>query len=353
MKTQITIYKPKGLSTAALANLVQSKLAWKEIFYHSNLCINRKGIVVFSNNLAKLETLKKKPANNVIAITDLWKYQKNVVLLNGLKKINFKITNLLIGEFDLIHKGHLQLLLNDDLTILTFLNNPGKQDLVLDINAKIDQLQKFQPKKIIVYDIKEENLEAETFLKKYLKMLNPKQIYVGSHFHFGKNGLGDISLLASAFNVTVIPRNQAYATSNVKQLIKANNFQAANKILYQEFSFEGIIIKGKQLGRKLGYPTANVLIKTNYDFNLGSYGTKCLVNNQWYDSISFFTTSNDQLLMETHIFNFNKNIYGQRIKVIPLFFIRKPEQFINTNELIKNIKKDVAYAMKEREKYGK
>ncbi len=292
-------------------------------------------------------------SKEAININDLWKYRKNVFILNQKNKINFKTFNLLIGEFDLIHKGHKILLNNKNISILTFLNNPSKKNTILDINARIKNLNKYNPKKIFVFDIQSENIPANYFIDKYLKKINPENIYVGSDFKFGKKALGNINLLKKHFNVVEINKNKNFSVTNVKKLLMENNFKTINSILDKDFYFEGIIIKGKQLGRKLGFPTANTYVNSSFPFNCGSYVTKSFVNNEWYDSISFIKKENDKYLLETHIFNFNKDIYGKNIKTIPLSFIREAQKFTNINDLVKSIKNDIKISKNERIKYGK
>jgi riboflavin kinase / FMN adenylyltransferase len=103
---------------------------------------------------------------------------------------------------------------------------------------------------------------------------------------------------------------------------------------------KGNVVSGQQYGRKIGYPTAN-LIMNNLEITFGVWATSASYNNEWYDSISYFSKdSKDQKTFETHFFNFDEQIYGECIEVKLIKFLREPIHFDSEDELIEQMQKD-------------
>ncbi|MGL5246236.1 MAG: riboflavin kinase [Mycoplasmoidaceae bacterium] len=328
-------------------NMLTIKLSTK---YNYKICHLVKIILNNFKQIQKLESaIRTKNCGikleSCISLDDLWRFSKNVVILNDLKKNMKDIKNLAIGEFDLIHKGHEKILKDKNISILTFINNPNKKHSIFNDNYKINQIKKLRPEWIFIYDISNKNISAKKFIDIFLMKINPKKIIVGSDFKFGKNAKGNTNLLKKYFNLEIIERDKNYSTSKIKDLIIKNDFYSVNKKLYHDFLFEGLIVRGKQLGRKLGFPTANIIIKTEFPFTNGSYYSKVIINGEYFDGMTYITSNeNIDILVETFIFDFNENIYGKKIEVIPLAFIRKTEKFNNMDLLINAIKKDESKA---------
>ncbi|MGL5640230.1 MAG: riboflavin kinase [Mycoplasmoidaceae bacterium] len=329
-------------------NILKIKLSTK---YNYKICYLVKRILNNFHQIKKLELATRTKNCGIklekcISIDDLWMFSKNVLLLNNLKNNIKDVKKLAIGEFDLIHKGHKKLLKEKNISILTFINNPNKKNSIFNNNYKINQLKKLKPEKIFIYDISKENISAKKFIDIFLIKINPKKIIVGSDFKFGKNAKGNTELLKKYFNVEIIERDENYSTSKIKNLIINNDFISVNEKLYNDFLFEGLIIRGKQLGRTLGFPTANIIIKTEFPFVNGSYYSKVILDSKCFYGMTYITSKkNINILVETFIFDFNENIYGKKIKVIPLDFIRKTEKFNNVDSLIAAIKKDELRAL--------
>ncbi|MGL4616749.1 MAG: riboflavin kinase [Mycoplasmoidaceae bacterium] len=335
--------KVLSIKVSLYKNILSIKLSTKHNFKICDLIIN---ILNNFDQIKKLESaIRTKNCGiklkSCILLDDLWMFKKNLILINDFKKKIKNVKKLVIGEFDLIHKGHEKLLKEKDISILTFINNPNKKKSIFNFNYKINQLQKLEPEKIFIYDISRGNISSKKFIEFFLKRINPKKIIVGSDFKFGKNAKGDVNLLKKYFNVEIIERDENYSTSKIKDLIIKNDFNSVNEKLLNNFLFEGLIVRGKQLGRKLGFPTANIIMKTEFPFTNGSYYSRVIINDKFFDGMTYITSNeNIYILVETFIFEFNENIYGKIIKVIPLVFIRKTEKFNNINSLISAIKND-------------
>jgi riboflavin kinase / FMN adenylyltransferase len=101
-----------------------------------------------------------------------------------------------------------------------------------------------------------------------------------------------------------------------------------------------VVVKGQQYGRKIGYPTAN-LIANYLEIQFGVWATRAVYDNQWYDSISYFSKNTaDEKIFETHFFDFDKQIYGENIEVMLVQFLREPIHFDFQEKLIEQMKKD-------------
>jgi riboflavin kinase/FMN adenylyltransferase len=172
------------------------------------------------------------------------------------------------------------------------------------------------------------------FVYKLLNKLKPKCIVVGEDFKFGNARHGDIKQLKHYFNVKAVKINKKYKTTNIKQHIINGNISFANKLLVDPYMITGIVQRGKQLGRKLGYPTANInLPKNTIQPKMGSYKAYTYVNGIKYPSAVFIRN----YLLETHIFNFNKNIYDKVISIQLIQYHRSMNKVNNFTSLQKVI----------------
>jgi len=202
-------------------------------------------------------------------------------------------------------------------------------------------------------------ISANQFLEQIiLNTLNTKYIIVGHDFCFGKNKQGNISFLKdneSKLNFKTITIDPVFidkvlcSSSNVRLNIKNSQIKEANQILGHCYNYESIVLTGNKLGSKIGFPTVNLasknsLLKPKY----GVYKTKTFLPhlNQKFDSITNFgvkpTVSNqNKEIFETHIFDFNQEIYGRKICLEFFDFIREEKKFSSTDELRKQIYQDI------------
>ncbi len=272
-----------------------------------------------------------------------------VINLNNLKE-KIMVENLVIGHFNIVHNGHIKLFQDlSNFSFLIFQDNPSKKFNLYNIEERIENLKKFSPKYIFVYNIFNDNCDAQTFINKYLlKYLVIQKIYVGSDYKFGKNKSGDVNTLKQHFNVTVVENDNLISTSKILNLIETGDIEQANSLMTQNFYYSGIVVKGKGIARKNFFPTANIIENKNIIIRHGSYVSRTFIDGKEYKSISFIgiPKSLEALhnFVETYIFDFNKDIYGKFIKVEILKFIRDNQKFDNIQELIKNINNDLNVA---------
>lgn len=200
------------------------------------------------------------------------------------------------------------------------------------------------------------SMEAEAFVKEILvDKYNIKYAVCGYNYRFGRNGKGDTKFLQNlgnqyGFEVTVcdceILHGESVSSSRIRKLISEGKIESANELLGRNFSLAGIVCEGKHLGRKLGFPTANVFFNEHTVLpKNGVYKTLVTVENDSYTAITNTginpTVGGEALRTETYIPDFNCNIYGKEITIEFLSFIREERKFDSIEELKSQIKQDI------------
>lgn len=294
-------------------------------------------------------------------------------------KLKHKQNVVTIGTFDGVHLGHQKILqkiiqLSKEKeyssTVLTFFPHPRmvlqKDDsikLINTIEERITLLKHFGVERIIRKEFTKDfaNLSAENYVKRVLiDELKANYIVVGYDHRFGKNrsaGIDDLKIFAKSFNFEIeeIPAkdiNQvAVSSTKIRKALAQGNIALANKYLGYSYFLTGEVIKGKSIGRTLGFPTANIYIKETYKLipNDGVYVVKCLINSSLYFGMMNIgknpTIKDKKRSIEVHFFNFESNIYGQNLKVELLTRLRSEQKFDSLNDLKKALEKDKTKAL--------
>ncbi|EFI42276.1 MULTISPECIES: bifunctional riboflavin kinase/FAD synthetase [Peptoniphilus] len=278
-----------------------------------------------------------------------------------------------LGNFDGVHLAHKKLLLklvseskklNLKSSILIFKNHTKdtiynkKQRLLTSNKQKFEMLRNIGIDIIyeIIFDDSIMKISPVEFIEKFLyKNLKARGIVAGYDYKFGYMAKGDIELLKNLSlknNIknfiidAVIFDGIIVSSSTIRNFIEDGNIEMANKLLGYNYTITGKIIHGKNLGTKNGYPTANIQIDTNYVIpKFGVYDSDIKIKNKVYKAASNIgknpTIENNGLRIESHILNFNKNIYGETVDLILLKFLRPESKFLNIDELFEKIKEDV------------
>lgn len=199
-------------------------------------------------------------------------------------------------------------------------------------------------------------MSPEEFVKNILvEKFSISHAVCGYNYHFGKNGSGDTKTLCElgekyGFSVKVCDEitldGENVSSSNIRSHIKEGNFILANKLLGRNFSIFGKVTEGKHLGKKLGFPTANVFFEDSSVVPLcGVYKTIVTVNGIKMPAITNVgvnpTVGGEKMRSETYIHNFSEDIYGKEIRIEFIDFIRKEKKFSNLDELKMQIAKDI------------
>jgi riboflavin kinase/FMN adenylyltransferase len=206
------------------------------------------------------------------------------------------------------------------------------------------------------------NLDAVDFIEKILvKQLSVKKIVVGKDFRFGKDRKGDTALLKKLsskykYKLSIIGHvknkktNLKFSSSIIRKNINEGSFEKVSQALGRNWFMEGKIIKGNQKARLINFPTANMKPGNHILPKKGVYCVNVTFNGNLYKGIANFgerpTVKGVNLLLETHIFEFNRDIYGKELTVEFLTFIRSEKKFKDFKSLTSQIKKDVITAKK-------
>ncbi len=260
-------------------------------------------------------------------------------MLKKLKANSLDNKNVAIGYFDLIHKKHYELLSKyDDIVVLTFDHLPNKNDSINDINERVNYINSLGIKNVFVFDVMNNNMTAEAFVKKYL--LKTKSVVVGSDFKFGCD-VQSIYNFKDILKLDILEHDERFSTALVKQYLKNGNIDEANSLLEHPFEVSSKVVYGEKLGRTIGFRTINF----NFDNSIlldGVYLTKTIYKNKEYKSITMIGNPKtikqaNKQLMETHILGFDKNIYGKKIRVKFYKYINGIIKFNSREELINAI----------------
>jgi len=285
------------------------------------------------------------------------------------KSLRLSDTALTIGSFDGVHKGHQHLIevlkqQNRPTAVLTFDPHPEK---VLSsqppprIFSKLDQENVFKTLDIdylffIPFDKNIAQLEATDFARQYIfELFKPSFIAVGYDFVFGKKRSGDFDLLAklgtvSGTKVLQVPPlkvdEHIVSSSLIRKCVQGGDMELATKLLGRPFYISGTVGKGQQLGRQLGFPTANIVHSGELAPGLGIYFCTVSLDGKTYRGacsvgINPTVSNTHDVKIEVYILDFSEDIYGQKLQ---LFFhkkIRDELRFDSLEALKIQIQKDV------------
>ncbi|MBO9582786.1 MAG: bifunctional riboflavin kinase/FAD synthetase [Flavobacterium sp.] len=280
---------------------------------------------------------------------------------------SIKKTILTLGTFDGVHIGHKKIL--ERITqhtengkyeslVLTFFPHPrmvlqekSEIRLLNTINEKIKLLEATGIENLVVHPFNESfsRLTAEEFVRTILvEKFQIQKIIIGHDHRFGRNRTANIDDLIAfgieyGFEVEQISAEEiqdvSVSSTKIRKALNEGNMALANEYLGYNYFLNGTVVKGKQLGRTIGFPTANIHIEEDYKLipKIGVYVVKATVNEETIFgmmNIGFNPTVNgEKQTIEVHLFNFNKDIYDQNIQVSLLHYIREEQKFSSVDAL--------------------
>ena len=303
------------------------------------------------------------------------KFYKN---FNILKK--HKRSIILIGNFDGVHLGHQKLLRQANIYkkkyklkigVVTFepmpkmyFNKKIKNFKISNIYQKNKILESYGVDFIITkeFNKKFSKIKSDFFIKEFLfKKLKVKYLFVSNNFKFGNNREGDVKKLIQNevnYNYKIIKPNplvlnkKIVSSTFIRALLERGNLKLANKLLNRNWTIDGVVQKGRQQGKKIGFPTCNIDIKNYVVAMPGVYAVKVKRKNsnkylKGIANLGYRPTFNQKkILLEVHIFNFSGNLYNKYLSVEFTKFIRKEKKFKNVNQLRLQIRSDLKVARK-------
>jgi len=204
-------------------------------------------------------------------------------------------------------------------------------------------------------------LTALDFVRDILvNQLNISKLIIGYDHHFGKNREGNLEQLTEYsylydFEVEEIPAQDindvSVSSTKIRRALSEKNIKTANKYLGYNFMLTGTVVNGKQLGGKIGYPTANIHVEETYKLipKTGVYIVKSTIQNSavfGMMNIGFRPTINGKhQTIEVHFFDFNEDLYAKNITVEILYFLRDEEKFNSVETLISQLEIDKSNAL--------
>ena len=286
----------------------------------------------------------------------------------------------LIGNFDGLHLGHQKLfklaqsykkkynlkigVINFDPMPKMFFNKDLKNFRISNKKQKISLLRRFGVDFIVIkkFDRSFSKIKSINFIKDILnKKLKAKFIFVSNNFRFGNNREGNVKQLLEnqkIYNYTIVKpqplklRKKVISSTLIRKFLQNGKLEKANRLLKRNWSILGKVQKGRQLGKKFGFPTANIDINDYVIAKPGVYAVKVKIqnNNKYIKGIANLgyrpTFKQNKILLEVHLFNFSGNLYNKYLTVDFMKFIRKEKKFKNIDELKKQVKIDLLKAKK-------
>ncbi len=286
-----------------------------------------------------------------------------VIYLKSLSEVcEVKDLSLVLGNFDGVHIGHAQLIkyardnTKGNLGIFTF-NKPLKtiEGCLTSIEDRIEFFNSMNVDYVFVVKV-DDNFKHITyydFVDSILKKINPKKIFCGPDFRYGYNAQGDVNYLKERFHEVYVlnyvndHNGNKISSSSIRELIKNGEIYEANRWLGRIYRLKGVVAYGKGNGTKFGFPTANISLSDNYVVpKNGVYITMTQVGETRYRSLTNIgynptIKKNNKLTIETYIFDFQADLYGEEISVSFYKYLREEVKFKNEEALINQLEKDM------------
>ncbi len=299
--------------------------------------------------------------------------------LQGLKE-KHRGAAITVGSFDGIHLGHGALIastcgiakqLAKPAMMLTFEPLPREYLSAQDPPARLtDFRERWRVLErsdlhyvcVLRFDEKLRQLSGEQFVDLLKTRFGASAVVVGQDFRFGRGGAGSITLLraaadAGAFELELVPsvciEDVRVSSSGVRSALGAGDFGRARDLLGRVYSMRGRVVPGEQLGRRLGYPTANMRMRRRKLPMTGIYAVRVRgvdaahphAAHAGVASLGFRpTVDGTEPLLETHVFDFNGVLYGTELDVEFVAKIRDEEKFANLDALVQQMHLDAAEA---------
>ncbi len=291
-----------------------------------------------------------------------------------------KLAVVTTGTFDGVHLGHQKIIAKlkeiaytkgGETVLITYFPHPrmvlfnDSQNLKLlnTISEKIELLAKLGLDHLVIIPFTREfsEIDSKTYIQNILvDKIGTKILVIGYDHRFGKNREGGFQYLSEneskyGFEVVEIPRqdieNIGISSTQIRNALLAGNITLATSLLGLKYSLTGKVVKGKQLGRTLGYPTANIYVVEDYKLIPadGVYAVQIIYNGSILKGVLNIgkrpTIEGKDRTIEVHIFDFDKEIYGENLTINFVEKIRNEQKFESLNALKTQIDADAKHAM--------
>ncbi len=305
------------------------------------------------------------------------KLLNNLLEINSIEGKSLPI-GLTIGNFDGVHVGHRQLLnkiktecskKNLSFAVVTFVPHPQK---ILQPEKERFLLCSYEKRRELLASLGVNYLVELKFTRDFSTLLpgdfmkthlfnyeGLKEFYLGYDFAFGANKQGGHDLATEickpkGIHVEIQPKfeisGELVSSTSIREMLLKGQVDEASKFLSRNFHLEGVVIKGEGRGKKIGFPTANIQVSPDLIVpENGVYVTRTRYKDMTYNSVTnigFNPTfkEGDQVHIETNIFDFDLDIYGEKLDIEFIQKLRNERKFPTVNDLINQIKADVERA---------
>jgi riboflavin kinase/FMN adenylyltransferase len=299
-------------------------------------------------------------------------------VFHGIEAIQHKFKNpaITIGNFDGVHMGHQALFrrvkqwageLNGESIVVTFDPHPMEvlfpkkaPSFITSHRQKLELIASCGIDATIVIPFNHEfaQISAREFVEVILvEKIGTRAIVVGNDYRFGHSRVGDIPFLRQlgeqyGFKVEIVTAIRMddipVSSTSIRQMIANGNIREANMLLGRPFEVSGTVIEGRKRGVGLGFPTANIRMPAVASPRTGVYVVEAEVDGKRYGgaaNLGYNPTFGDvELSLETHLFDFNQDIYGKPITIRFIDRLRDEKRFSGPEELRSQIEKDVETA---------
>jgi len=276
-----------------------------------------------------------------------------------------------LGYFDGLHTGHQAVISNAvdyakknhiKSAVMTFSTNPKRflnkslaTNLLTPLTEKTELLEQLGVDLLLILPFNDEiaKMKPDEFIKEFLIEQGARYVTTGFDFRFGRNGAGNSYLLKNyeqIFGLNIVPKMELNAlkigTTQIREYLSQGDVNKAHHMLGRPYSLTGIVVKGRQKGREIGFPTANIKINEEYVIpKEGVYAVKVYIDEGEYMGMcnighnpTFNYTAN--LSIEVNILDFNADIYGKTIKLEFFERLRGEQAFNSLEELLEQLTKD-------------
>lgn len=303
------------------------------------------------------------------------------MLINQLQAANFKGGVLCLGFFDCLHIGHRALIecaakicqsKNIPLSVFTFTDSPygyfsKSKRQIYTFLERTRMLSALGVDEVVTLNAADSrNVSAEEFLRIVETSAAPSIIVCGRDYTFGRGGVGNVDTLKNFFSdrVEIIAHDfvmsggKKVATTTVRELIETGDIEGANMLLKQPFHFSGKVMHGHEVGRSMGFPTANVVFAEGKIVpKRGVYLTRVTACDERYFGITNIgsrpTFGDDEIKAETYIDGYEGDLYGKEITVEVLKRIRDIVKFSGIPELKAQLERDKQFLIEGRKEWIK
>lgn len=277
-----------------------------------------------------------------------------------------------IGNFDAIHLGHqslirqCKLLANGDRPVavvtfeplpMAFFKPESAPARLMSVRQKLKFLEGegIDLAWFLRFNKRLADQSADEFVQQVLvETLAAGDVVVGQDFHYGKGREGNVDTLRKSgrelgFDVTTVPmldvEGQRASSTNIRRCLAEGDLDSAKKLLGRPYRMSGRVIRGQQLGRKLGYPTANVRLAALPSPLLGVFAVRIRwQDSDWRNAVANLGTrpavGGEGLLLETHVFDYDGDLYGKRLEVEFVKKLRDETHFEDIDDLVTQMRED-------------